>query len=745
MSDPSILTASRQYGPQIGKKDGHLVSTTSGLDTVCLSGRGWRKAAGIGEHAEGTLPRHLGVVALVALVLMVACEPSDNRSTCAQCHAPVASDGTPDGIEDFHANFEVACALCHGGDPSGKTMEEAHVAPPAPPEGDEDNPSYPQSVAQIKRLAGLELDEVDPAYLRWVNPSDYRVTASTCGRSECHPTISETAPTSIMTTFAGHFNKTRYYAGTQSERTAEVGVRVESDTEFQPTQSGTVESLSPLLVDEPSPDAPFGDFVDHYLAKGCPRCHVGNFGSNNTDGDYRSSGCAGCHLVYSDTGLSQSGDPTISKDDPPHPIRHQATTAIPDNQCEHCHYRGNRIGTMYRGVREAGRIGDPENVEVYPDRIHGRSEGFYLVDEDTTNEVDETPPDLHFSAGLGCVDCHIGQDVHGTGRLYSAHDYQVGVECVDCHGSLEQPIAADQEGRFRTTAGNELKRVGQDADGFYLDSQLSGRRHRLVQIAELTMADGELAQAHGRDNGGFSHLDSMECYACHSSWTQSCFGCHVTVDLRSCGESKIDGLRTGGSVAGARSWVSLDYLALGIGPDDTITPMAPQEKMTFTVIADCDPKVQTCTDGVDGPLPGYRVYDQVVRHTADGKLGLGFGPVMPHTTSRGSQPCDRCHLRDDESNQDIIAETIGTGSGRFMMTDGAGNSYDLTQVVDEQGEATVGLGHEGTAVLPQSVVQRILTPRVPNSGLVLKQFPPYVSPNPPEPPAEERSSMEGKR
>jgi hypothetical protein len=389
---------------------------------------------------------------------------------------------------------------------------------------------------------------------------------------------------------------------------------------------------------------------------------------------------------------------------------------------------------MYRGLREVGRLGEPENVATEPGNIHGRSEGFYIDDEDTTNDIDETPPDLHFTAGLGCVDCHIGQDVHGTGRLYSAHDYQVGVECEDCHGTDEAVIAPNAAGDYTTTAGNPMTRVGADGDGFYLDSSISGRRHRLTQLASLGRTDPDFLAAHGRDGAGFSHTDSLECYACHSGWTQSCFGCHVTVDIRGCAESKVDGVVSDGSAAGSRSWVTLDYLALGIGTDGKITPMAPQEKMTFTVIADCDPDVHTCTDGIDGPMPGRRLYDQVVRRTADGKLGLGHGPVMPHTTSKGSQACDRCHLREDGTNNDIVAETLGTGSGRFIMTDGAGVSYDLTKVVDETGEPIVGLAHEGTSVLPRAVVDRILSPRVENSGLTLKTFPPYVSSNPPEEP-----------
>ncbi len=667
--------------------------------------------------------RRLPPLLLLLLIAAVGCGPSNgHRSECETCHAPLV-DGEATGIEDMHPGYALTCVECHGGDPEGKTTAEAHVQPPAAAGDDADEAALAHTPEQLRRLSAAELDTVDPAYLRWVNPSDYRVVDATCGQpGGCHEAIAQTAPTSIMTTFAGHFNKTRYYAGIQEEKVASVAVRDQADDAWEGAE-GTTAGFTMLQPPPLTEDSPFGDFVDHYLVKGCPRCHVWNFGSNNTDGDYRSSGCAGCHVVYHDDGRSRSADPQLDHNDPPHAQTHEITTAIPDNQCEHCHYRGNRIGTMYRGAREKGRLGDPseEESERNTDTIHGREPGFYLFDEDTSNDVDETPPDVHHTAGLGCVDCHVGRDVHGDGKLYSAHDYQVGIECEDCHGLPDATIAPDDDGRFRNTGGDVLQRVGQDADGFFMTGSLDGQRHPLTQLTEVTTEVHDAA-----------HIDTLECYTCHTAWTQSCFGCHVTVDLRSCGESKIDGDRLDGAASGTRSWVTLDYLGLGMGTDGKITPMAPQEKMTFTVIAACDPEVQTCTDGVDGPMPGRRLFDRVVRVTADGLLGMGYGPVMPHTTSSESQPCDRCHLREDESNTDILSETIGLGSGRFVMLDGAGTAHDLTQVVSDPGQPIVGLGHEGTDVLSAEIVERMLIPRVPDSGLTLKQFPEWVDPAPPE-------------
>jgi hypothetical protein len=70
-------------------------------------------------------------------------------------------------------------------------------------------------------------------------------------------------------------------------------------------------------------------------------------GTNDQPGDYRQSGCAGCHVIYANSrepressvyapfgrdGKSQTVDPTINKDESGHPLKHQFTRAIPTAQ-----------------------------------------------------------------------------------------------------------------------------------------------------------------------------------------------------------------------------------------------------------------------------------------------------------------------------------------------------------------------------------------------------------------------------
>jgi len=88
-------------------------------------------------------------------------------------------------------------------------------------------------------------------------------------------------------------------------------------------------------------------------------------GTNDQPGDYRSSGCSSCHVVYANDreprhslGYSQHGrdgqtatvDPTIDREESGHPIRHAFTRAIPTSQCMNCHmHQPNMFLNSYLG------------------------------------------------------------------------------------------------------------------------------------------------------------------------------------------------------------------------------------------------------------------------------------------------------------------------------------------------------------------------------------------------------------
>jgi hypothetical protein len=89
-------------------------------------------------------------------------------------------------------------------------------------------------------------------------------------------------------------------------------------------------------------------------------------GTNDHPGDYRASGCTACHVVYANDrssvhsgryaefgnqGRSAQSDPTISKTESGHPIRHEFTRAIPTSQCIVCHiHPGTNMVASYLGM-----------------------------------------------------------------------------------------------------------------------------------------------------------------------------------------------------------------------------------------------------------------------------------------------------------------------------------------------------------------------------------------------------------
>src|SRR5215213_7712820 len=88
-------------------------------------------------------------------------------------------------------------------------------------------------------------------------------------------------------------------------------------------------------------------------------------GTNDQPGDYRGSGCTACHVVYANDrspvhsaqyaafgndGKSTTSDPTISKSEPGHPLKHVFTRSIPSSQCMTCHmHPGTNMVTTYYG------------------------------------------------------------------------------------------------------------------------------------------------------------------------------------------------------------------------------------------------------------------------------------------------------------------------------------------------------------------------------------------------------------
>jgi len=617
---------------------------------------------------------------------------SPAEAGCVGCHRPLTTSGERFGIEEAHPWAVVACTECHGGNGSAFTRADAHVAIGAAP-------------PYLKAFTSAQLDAVDRDYLRFVNPGDLRVAPQTCGSAGCHAEVVAAVAKSHMSTYGALYTVPRYLAGMQGADSI-VGAIDISDPDYDPETSppGAIAQLS-ALRGPTSERFEIAGVIDDFLPKACPTCHLNAYGASDAPGLYRSSGCTACHMLYADDGRSRTTDPMITKSFPSHPAAHRLTSAIPVEQCAHCHHRGGRIGLGYRGIREGGYSPEltPVRGQVLASPLYGNAPGFYFSDEDTANTVDETPPDVHFTAGMVCVDCHVGADVHGDGFLSSFGHDRVGIRCEDCHGTIRAAVEPDEDGVFQNSAGHVLKRLRRDDLGVVqLRLAMEDRELAVTQIAERIATNPRMAEAMGVDENGFSHTDSIECYTCHSTWRQTCFGCHAGVDDRGSARNWTTGEMTQGAISTRRDTFSLDFLALGVNERGKITPLAHGMSMSFSYT---DPS-------------GTTVLEDVVRTTGDGALGFGWSPFFHHTVSRVPQNCDRCHALDDPddpSNAATLRETYGFGNGQAMIRDGSGLEYDATAFLDESGETVAAFPGPATGPVPVEVRERaaaiVVTPQ----------------------------------
>lgn len=404
----------------------------------------------------------------------------------------------------------------------------------------------------------------------------------------------------------------------------------------------------------------------------CGDCHLGSAGANNRAGDFRSSGCTACHMPYSLGGKSGSTDPNINKLEPadpdaideperPHARTHQIRSVaktltngavvqgIDDHTCAGCHQGSNRTVMQYWGIR-LDQNADVRNHRQYPanpvtsqtthadtrlfdpavgnNTFNGRNGNQYLLTEDYDGDGrDDTPDDVHYEAGMGCIDCHGSFDLHGGdtstpgASISSRMEQQVAIRCESCHGTVDATASTQSgtawDGSTKNLAtdsgGRVLDHVYKDPSGrYWLRSRIDGALHFIPQTRETVVNTGRLhpttsqpvysakaSYAMGRIDGdpsngigpvqtgsmapGFSHTDDMDCVACHGSWTNTCMGCHLSGEYNTGNNfSNVTGERIVYKQRTADfTYQSPLYFQLGVGPRGKITQFAANTKVFF--------------------------------------------------------------------------------------------------------------------------------------------------------------------
>ncbi|MEQ1565873.1 MAG: hypothetical protein ABMA64_09570 [Myxococcota bacterium] len=488
---------------------------------------------------------------------------------------------------------------------------------------------------------------------------------------------------------------------------------------------------------------------------GCSGCHAGDAGPPGSTGRFRGGGCTSCHMAYGFTGRPGAQDPTAPLGQPwdpdhmvaperPHVQAHEITSTaqvlgggtfvrgVADATCAACHTGSNGTSLQYVGVRvDPGE--DVVNGFQYPalpyvytlmpfdpavqnETLYGyvREQLIALEDYDGDGR-DDTPADVHAEAGMGCVDCHAGAELHGSGQLGSRASQATAIACESCHGYAESVVSGvacvDFGGVAATCAtdrrGDPLRNVSIDAAGVvWLTSKLDGERHFVPQTHQLVVDTGALhpvtgqplytadaSFAMGRANDtpadglgpaqlvvpvaeGFSHLDRMSCDACHASWTNTCVGCHLELayDDQTPTFSSVTGAQVAVRITGRETAYSTPlWDLLEVGPSGRIGAGQLGGGLFFRYTdLDGDPSAWLAFSDLNGNgnQPGV-----------DGRgplASLSHGSTYAHsirgevtTDAEGVRSCAVCHL-----NTDMLA-TWGDGYRAFRASLAAGDMASL--------------------------------------------------------------------
>jgi hypothetical protein len=472
---------------------------------------------------------------------------------CNECH---------NGIEPMHAapHVVLGCTDCHGGNPArGLTKEQAHVPPR--------NPEFFRTSANPPR-SDVWLNHESPEFIQFMNPGDLRVAEKTCGL--CHGEIVHNVDHSMMNHGAMLWGAALYnnggvpyknYRFGQAYGADGVPLRLVNYTPVTPNDTkvhGILPFLDPLprfnlsnpgnvlrifekggekqlqlgvpTINEP-PGRPARRLSERglgtlnrtdpvFLGLQKTRLHdplLGFLGTNDHPGDFRSSGCSACHVVYANDrspsnsgwwskyghdGLSFTADKSIPKNERGHPIMHQFTRSIPSSQCMNCHmHQGNLFVNPYLGYTWWDQETDGEFM--YPKVQHNPTDAELV-------QVTQSNPEAAAARGLwGDPD-------------FAAHT-------AELNPKLQHTQFADYHGHgwiFRAVFKHDRKGVLLDLEDHPISPNDPQKFAKAIHLKDIHLARGMqcvdchfLNDVHGNGQlyGEPRNATSIGCVDCHGS------------------------------------------------------------------------------------------------------------------------------------------------------------------------------------------------------------------------------------
>ena len=330
--------------------------------------------------------------------------------------------------------------------------------------------------------------------------------------------------------------------------------------------------------------------------------------------------------------------------------------------------------------------------------------------------------DIHFERGMHCIDCHMIQDTHGDGNLYTTNWEQIEIECEDCHGSTERATLVTSG----PNGGNDLtKAFGIDRRPFFeRKGETIIQRSRVTdgvfwevpQVPDTVNPDhpdfepraiashdpihippsaapGEFnigSEFAGEPGKSELQRGVLECYTCHTSWTHNCMGCHFNTNL---GDNVKKLVNIDGSIvnvpgenevwfnnknqAGRTNFQLLSLMRspfiLGVNSaadGQRISTFRSNMQVLVSVIG---PTGELVKDNMT--FTTFQDVDANSGRTEVATSGSAMNQHMPHTVRPlETQSCETCHAAVDQQgnvlNDHIVGQTYGIGSNRYPF---AGN------------------------------------------------------------------------
>ena len=381
--------------------------------------------------------------------------------------------------------------------------------------------------------------------------------------------------------------------------------------------------------------------------KFCSRCHLAR-ANDDPDNPGHPAGCAACHLPYGPGDTYEGADRTV-RGKGPHSATHALQGLPPMAACTRCHDRSGRTALSYQGLQDGNNALVPTRGGLPGPRSGSDGRSFTHI-----------APDVHFEAGMECIDCHTSREIMGDGYAHADMEHQLEIRCQDCHGDAHQPPRFAAALRESDAPVRESRQYAHPmAPGARLAVTSKGRPYSNVferegKVIVAIKRTGRLLQSPvitGTPAHTVAGHERMECTACHSRAVPQCYGCHTAYDKRQDSWDFIKDEDTPGAFEETEDYRTLYPFPLAINGRGGIAPVTPGCQ-TFVTVIEAD---------------GHRSKNDSVA-SYRGKPQLRFAPFYGHNTGRRAVGCAECH-----------GDPTFLGFGQHILEDGGVRSTLLCE------------------------------------------------------------------